>query len=242
MENLTAPRPREGKRAGPRPLEVAAWVAGIALVAIFAAFRVDASLGRKAALADFERARASSSSSGPVGSLRPLSDFNTPDKTLWSPERIQGFQASLSHDFHPPLGVLRVPRIDLEVPVLEGTDELALNRGVGHIAGTPRPGEPGNVGIAGHRDGFFRGLKDVTAGDVIEVETLAQRLRYRIQSLTIVSPQSVEVLEPTAEPSLTLVTCYPFYYAGSAPQRFIVRATLDGPVATLAAERRSRAP
>ena len=244
MENLQAPRPREGKRAGPRPLEVAAWVAGIALVAIFAAFRVDASLGRKAALADFERARAAStsSSSEPVASLRPLSDFDTPDKTLWSPERVQGFQASLSHDFRPPLGVLRVPRIDLEVPVLEGTDDLALNRGVGHIAGTPRPGEPGNVGIAGHRDGFFRGLKDVTAGDVIEVETLSQHLRYRIQSLTIVSPQSVEVLEPTSEPALTLVTCYPFYYAGSAPQRFIVRATLDGPVAMQAAERRSRAP
>ena len=248
MENLHASRPREGRRAGPRPLEVAAWVAGIVLVAVFAGFRVDASLGRKAALADFERARsnstasASAGTSAPIASLRPLADFDAPNKMLWSPERVQGFQASLSHDFHPPLGVLRVPRIDLEVPVLEGTDELVLNRGVGHIDGTPRPGEPGNVGIAGHRDGFFRGLKDVTAGDVIEVETLSQRLRYRIQSLTIVSPQSVEVLEPTAEPTLTLVTCYPFYYVGSAPQRFIVRATFDGPVAFQATERRSRAP
>jgi len=245
MENLQPLRPVEarGKRAGARPLEVAAWVAGIVLVAVFAGFRLDASLGRKAALADFARARANPIVEAPAPSPRPLATFDTPDKTLWSPERVQGFQASLSHDFRPPLAVLRVPRIDLEVPVLEGTDELVLNRGVGHIDGTPRPGEQGNVGIAGHRDGFFRGLKDVTAGDVIEVETLSQRLRYKIQSLTIVSPQSVDVLEPTAEPALTLVTCYPFYYAGSAPQRFIVRATFDGPVALLqATERRSRAP
>jgi len=124
--------------------------------------------------------------------------------------------------------------------VLEGTDDLVLNRGVGHIDGTPRPGEPGNVGIAGHRDGFFRGLKDVTAGDVIEVETLSQRLRYRIQSLTIVSPQSVDVLEPTAEPALTLVTCYPFYYVGSAPQRFIVRARQVVPGAIRAANSRQK--
>jgi sortase A len=221
-----------------RPLEVAAWCAGIVLVAIFVGARLDASFGRRAALADFETARAIA----PRPTLRPLAAFQAPDKTLWSPERVQGFQASLSHDFRPPLAVLRVPRIDLEVPVLEGTEDLALNRGVGHIAGTPRPGEPGNVGIAGHRDGFFRGLKDVTAGDAIEVETLTERLQYRIQSLTIVSPQSVEVLDPTAEPVLTLVTCYPFYYAGSAPQRFIVRATLDGPAAVHAAERRTRAP
>ncbi len=245
MQNFRVSGPRGGKRAGARLLEVAAWVAGSVLIAVFAGFRIDASLGRRAGLADFARARAISTSdaNSPLPSPRSLSDFQAPDKTLWSPERVQGFQTSLSHDFRPPLAVLRVPRIDLEVPVLEGTDDLALNRGVGHIGGTPRPGEPGNVGIAGHRDGFFRGLKDVTAGDVIEVETLSQRLRYRIQSLTIVSPQSVEVLAPTGAPALTLVTCYPFYYAGSAPQRFIVRATLDGPVAALqATERRSRAP
>jgi sortase A len=246
MENLHDFRPRRGKRAAARPLEVAAWVVGVILVAVFAGFKVDAARGRKAALADFERARSSPAAAtiakAPVASARPLSDFVAPDKTLWSSERVQGFQASLSHDFRPPLAVLRVPKIDLEVPVLEGTEEPALNRGVGHIDGTPRPGEPGNVGIAGHRDGFFRGLKDLTAGDVIEMETLSQKLRYRIQSITIVSPQSVEVLEPTAEPALTLVTCYPFYYAGSAPQRFIVRATFDGPVALQATERRSRAP
>ncbi len=240
MENSQASTPVEagGRRAGVRRLEVAAWCAGIVLTALFVGARLDASFGRRAALADFEAARSRLNEP----ELRPLSAFDSPDKTLWSPERVQGFKASLSHDFRAPLAVLRVPKLGLEVPVLEGTDDLALNRGVGHIAGTPRPGEPGNVGIAGHRDGFFRGLKDVTAGDLIEVETLTERLRYRIQSLTVVSPTSVEVLHPTAEPVLTLVTCYPFYYAGNAPQRFIVRATFDGPAAVLAAERRTRAP
>ena len=240
MEKLQTARPARarGKRAGARPLEVAAWCAGIVLTAAFVGARLDASFGRRAALADFERAR---SSVAPPG-LGPLAAFAAPDKTLWSPERIQGFQASLSHDFRAPLAVLRVPKIDLEVPVLEGTDEPALNRGVGHIAGTPRPGEPGNVGIAGHRDGFFRGLKDVSPGDVIELETLDAKHRYRIQSLTVVSPRSIEVLNSTTEPVLTLVTCYPFYYAGSAPQRFIVRATFDGSTASQVAERRSRAP
>jgi len=240
MENSPTSRPAEarGKRAGARPLEVAAWCAGILLTSVFVGARLDASFGRRAALSDFETAR---SRAAPPG-VRPLAAFASPDKTLWSRERVQGFQSSLSHDFRAPLAVLRVPKIDLEVPVLEGTDELALNRGVGHIAGTRRPGEHGNVGIAGHRDGFFRGLKDVAEGDVIEIETLTERQRYRIQSLTIVSPKSVEVLAPTVEPVLTLVTCYPFYYAGSAPQRFIVRATFDGPAAVQTAERRTRAP
>jgi len=240
MNNPQASRPGEArsKRAGAHPLEVAAWCAGIVLTAIFMGARLDASIGRRAALGKFEAARTAAARP----EFAPLAAFETPDKSLWSPERVRGFRASLSHDFRAPLAVLRVPKIDLEVPVLEGTEELALNRGVGHIAGTPRPGEPGNVGIAGHRDGFFRGLKDVAPGDVIEVETLEGRARYRIESLSIVSPRSVEVLRPTAEPALTLVTCYPFYFVGSAPQRFIVRATLEASAAAQVAERRSHAP
>ncbi len=240
MTNLQSARPSEARvnRAGARPLEVAAWCAGIVLISAFVGARLDASLGRRAALREFESARVAA----PRPALRPLAAFASPDRKLWSPERVQGFQASLSQEFQAPLAVLRVPKIDLEVPVLEGTDEPALNRGVGHISGTPRPGEPGNVGIAGHRDGFFRGLKDVAAGDLIEVETHSERLSYRIRSLTIVTPESIEVLDPTVEPTLTLVTCYPFYYAGSAPQRFIVRATFEGSAASQAAERRSRAP
>lgn len=82
-----------------------------------------------------------------------------PDFSLWSAKRIHEYQESLAAHFAPALALLRIPKIDLEVPILEGTDDLSLNRAVGHIAGTPKPGENGNVGIAGHRDGFFRGLK-----------------------------------------------------------------------------------
>jgi sortase A len=91
--------------------------------------------------------------------------------------------------------------------------------------GTARLGEAGNVGIAGHRDGFFRGLKDVSTGDVIEVETLGGIETYEVTQITIVDPSAIDVLDPTPQPAITLVTCYPFYFVGSAPERYIVRAT-----------------
>ena len=122
------------------------------------------------------------------------------------------------------LAVLRIPRIGLEVPVLEGTDESTLKRAVGHIEDTAIPGAAGNSGIAGHRTSFFRGLKDIRPGDVIELETPAGVERYRVERTWIVDPEDVSVLEPTPSPSVTLVTCYPFNYVGSAPRRFIVRA------------------
>lgn len=154
-----------------------------------------------------------------------------PDFSLWSTKRILGYQESLASHFAPALALLRIPKIDLEVPILEGTDDLSLNRAVGHIVGTPRPGENGNVGIAGHRDGFFRGLKDVSAGDTIEIVTPESVNRYVIDEITVVSPTNVSVLAPRAQPSITLVTCYPFYFIGSAPQRYIVRASLIAPSA-----------
>jgi len=103
-----------------------------------------------------------------------------------------------------------------------------LNRAVGHIDGTAVPGQSGNLGIAGHRDGFFRGLKDVHLGDPIELETLGGSQIFRVADIRIVSPEDVSVLDTTAGPVLTLVTCYPFYFVGDAPQRYIVRALPDG--------------
>ena len=168
----------------------------------------------------------------PAGAEAPQSGdplpASKPDFSLWSPGRIKGFEESLAQHFAPALGIMRIPKAKIEAPVLEGTDDITLNRGVGHIAGTAGLGENGNVGIAGHRDGFFRGLKDIQVGDTIEVETRTQTLTYVIDGVTIVDPSDVSVLQPRGHASLTLVTCYPFYFVGSAPSRYIVQASLAG--------------
>jgi sortase A len=156
----------------------------------------------------------------------------SPDFSLWSAKRIQGYQESLAAHFAPSLALLSIPKIHLEVPVLEGTDDISLNRAVGHIEGTPRPGESGNIGIAGHRDGFFRGLKDVVAGDTIEIMTQKETSTYVIDQIVIVNPSDVSVLASRSRSSVTLVTCYPFYFVGSAPQRYIVQASLKSSNAT----------
>jgi sortase A len=148
-----------------------------------------------------------------------------PDQSLWSPERKQGYAASLALVTEPPVAILRIPELGLEVPVFATDSELNLNRGAGLIAGMGRPDTGGNVGIAGHRDGFFRVLKDARAGQHIEVQTRLRRHVYRIESTRVVDPVELEVLADTTLPTLTLVTCYPFYFLGSAPQRFIVRGT-----------------
>ena len=111
---------------------------------------------------------------------------------------------------------------------MPGTDDGTLDRAVGHIEGTAKPGTDGNSGIAGHRDGFFRGLKDIVAGDVIELDTIEGKDSYRVERTWVVDPDDVSVLDPTPARALTLVTCYPFYYVGSAPRRFIVRAVRAG--------------
>jgi sortase A len=149
-----------------------------------------------------------------------------PDLSLWSEKRVKEYQESLAEHFPPALGILRIPKINVEVPVLEGTDDLSLNRGVGHVTGTANPGREGNVAIAGHRDGFFRGLKDVFLGDKVELVTPQRTETYIIDRITIVQPSDVSVLQPRSHASLTLITCYPFYFIGSAPQRYIVQASI----------------
>ena len=150
-----------------------------------------------------------------------------PDTSLWSPGRVDDYQASLAVDFDAPEGVLHIPKISLSVPVLQGTDDLTLNRAVGRIPGTARIGATrGNLGIAGHRDSFFRGLKDIGPGDTIRLETLWNTLTYEVADITITTPSDTSVLERSDDASLTLVTCYPFYHVGHAPKRYIVRAVL----------------
>jgi sortase A len=122
------------------------------------------------------------------------------------------------------IGRIEIPRLLLSVVVVEGVDKTTLRRAVGHIPGTALPGEPGNVGLAGHRDTFFRPLKDLRIKDEIQVSTLKGNFTYQVVSLRIVEPDNVGVLAPSGENVLTLVTCYPFYYVGPAPKRWIVRA------------------
>jgi len=123
------------------------------------------------------------------------------------------------------IGRIQIERLGISAILLEGTRNKTLRRAVGHIAGTALPGQIGNVGIAGHRDTFFRPLRNVQADDIITLTTPGGEYRYRVVSTKVVSPESVEVLNSDGNELLTLVTCYPFYYLGSAPDRFVVRAT-----------------
>jgi sortase A len=122
------------------------------------------------------------------------------------------------------IGRMEVVRLGVSVMVVEGTSNKTLRRAVGHIAGTALPGQDGNVGIAGHRDTFFRPLRNIQADDIITLTTLGGEYRYRVVSTKVVRPENVEVLNSDGNEILTLVTCYPFYFFGSAPDRFIVRA------------------
>jgi sortase A len=125
------------------------------------------------------------------------------------------------------VGMLDVPRLQLSTPVIEGDDDRTLKRSVGHLPDTPLPWEAGNSAIAGHRDGLFRPLKDVKVGDEIRFRTTKDEFVYRVTRTSIVEPDDLSVLERRPETTLTLITCYPFYYVGSAPQRFIVQATRE---------------
>jgi sortase A len=156
-----------------------------------------------------------------TGTIAPISRFER------SPRK------SASSSSLPPatalIGRLSVPRLHLSAMVREGIDQNTLLLAIGHVPSTPLPGQTGNVGVAGHRDTFFRGLKDVQTKDEIDFSTLRGDFKYEVESLIVVEPSNVGVLAPSAENVLTLVTCYPFSYIGEAPKRFIVRARQVSP-------------
>lgn len=192
--------------------ERTSWAIGFAGLIWLGAYQIEVATSARQ---DLERFAALRVVAPPLG---------TPDQSLWSPIRISAWREALREPVAAPLAVLRIPKIRLEVAVLPGTDDRTLDRAVGHIEDTAPPGADGNSGLAGHRDGFFRGLKDLAPGDAIVLETLQGTEAYRVERTWIVNPDDVSVLDPTPTRSLTLVTCYPFYFVGSAPQRFIVRA------------------
>lgn len=208
--------------------EIACWAIGIALIGFYVAARTHAVLASEQGLEGFEEARLNLAARTVHRQDRqvPIWEVPAPDQSAWSEGRINAYQERLQQNIGVPEAVLSMPSIDLTVPVYTGANELNLNRGVARVIGTARSGERGNVGIAGHRDGYFRGLKDATLGDLIEVETLTGSLTYKISELMVVEPTAVHVLAPTEEHTITLVTCYPFYFLGRAPKRYIVRGVL----------------
>jgi len=122
------------------------------------------------------------------------------------------------------LGRMGIPRLGLSVGIFQGTQSKTLRIGAGHIDGTAIPGEAGNSGIAAHRDTFFRPLENIRTNDEIQIETARGFSHYQVDSIRIVLPDEIAVLEPTPEAGVTLVTCYPFYFVGAAQKRFIVHA------------------
>jgi sortase A len=157
--------------------------------------------------------------------------YNTVEARRFQAEQTAAFERAAKTQIAPVhvragglVGMLDVPRLRLTTPVVEGDDERTLQRAVGHLPDTPLPWEHGNSAMAAHRDGLFRPLKDVRIGDEIHFRTTRDEFRYRVTRTSIVSPDDVSVLASRSDTSLTLITCYPFYYVGSAPKRFIVQA------------------
>jgi sortase A len=237
MPSRPAPRPSQFQMAtqpgtaAKRYAERFLFVAGVVLLSIYAGALGYARLSQAYYSWAFERVL--------HGQPAPLAGFLA--KTLLrraapesaprtpTPNRASEMTTALPLKPGSLIGRLEIPAINLSVMVIEGTGRKELSEGVGHIEGTALPGEPGNFGIAGHRDSFFRALKDISGQDLITLTTFAGSYRYRVEETKIVRPSDTTVLDKTSTSRLTLVTCYPFYYIGNAPKRYIVRARLLGP-------------
>jgi len=199
---------------------------GIAVIAfaIVLGVRVGSFLEQHALARELERESAALTSA--VGSTRMAEAGNPPPG--------DGDAAAVTRSLlHPGglIGRISVPRLGVSAMVSEGVDAHTLRLAAGHVPGTALPGEAGNVAIAAHRDTFFRHLGEVAARDTIRLRTLDGCFLYRVDSTLVVEPDRVDLLAPTREPTLTMITCYPFHYIGPAPRRFVVRATQVRPPA-----------
>jgi sortase A len=215
--------PKQSRKFPAKKIEQILLAVGLLLMGIYVGARLHTFVASRLALARFGGAGSGRVALAPA---EPAKADSQVDFALWSQKRIHAYEESLAFFSEAPAAVLEIPKLRLRVPVFDGTDDLTLNRGVGRIIGTAKPGKLGNIGIAGHRDGFFRGLKDIAVGDAIELETREAKLTYAVDQITIVTPDDVRVLDSRPSPSITLVTCYPFYFVGDAPKRYIVFASL----------------
>jgi sortase A len=216
-----------------RIAELALLVIGLICAVIFAAAHIESYLASHEAIEQFEASTQEESLTrvAPVQASANQTDATTaPDFSDWSQGRMRAYAGAAQQSNGIAVALLEVPRLQLTAPVFDGTDQLTLNHGLGLIAGTAWPGGLGNVGIAGHRDGFFRKLKSIRLGDEIDLATRGgpnvDVAVYVADKIQIVTPRDVSVLASDSEPSLTLITCYPFYSIGAAPKRFVVKAHL----------------
>jgi sortase A len=195
-----------------RRIEATFWLVGLSCLGFYAVTQMHSARAQTAAIAELE-------------AQWEQQEFVEPDRSLWSEQRIAAFEHSrTTSNALSPQALLNIPAVGIRVAVFDGTSDRVLNLGAGRVAGTGEFGADGNLALAGHRDGFFRGLKDITIGDDIELQHAGGLVTYSVTELFVVDPDAVHVLEPTRETTLTLITCYPFYFVGHAPQRFIVRA------------------
>lgn len=202
-----------------RWLERSLWIAGFALLGWVGFVHADGWLYQARAEATLEQALSRDARAGAAAGFETLPGEEEDAGSGAAPPA-----STLSLAQGDTLGRLEIPRLGVSVMVAEGIQGSVLRKAVGHLPGTPLPGPTGNVAVAGHRDRHFRPLKDVAPGDEILLTTPDGTFRYRVEWTRIVAPQDVHVLDATEQPTLTLVTCYPFYYVGNAPDRFIVRA------------------
>ncbi len=222
--------------------ELLSYGAGLLLTGFFVVSIAQGEVERQGDIAAFEEQlamateQAASASATPVdsgaapaaASQPDFENVGAPDTSLWAPGRIKDYEESLKAELPPVLGVLEIGAVGLKVPVYSTATDLVMDRGAGVIDGMAYPHEEGNIGISGHRDGYFRVLKDVKLGDTIVLQTLEGEKRFSIEATKIVEIEDTELLQDTWDRTiLTLVTCYPFYFVGHAPQRFIVTASLD---------------
>ena len=209
-------------------LEASLFIGGIALLVVFFQVRASSELQRSNGVQAFLEAEVSqvqiqNREGGPL----TVVELNSPDQALWAEQRVIDYEKSRNSGKDLPLAVLTIEKLGIQVPVYNGTDEFNLNRGVGRIKGTAAIDGTGNLGIAGHRDGFFRTLEHIVVGDEMELLTTQGNIKYKVSSIQIVDPSDVSVLKPTTNSTITLVTCYPFYYVGHAPKRYIVKAEAE---------------
>lgn len=225
-------------------LQATCWILSAVLFVVYFVARADGESGRQEAITAFREAAQVAYRPEPAAAglprLEPGAGAVRAEpavlmaRTAMPADRAGGPEArGRAHEAPPagnapneslPVALLRIDRVSLEVPVYPDLGERNLNRGAGLIAGTGLPGGEGNVAIAAHRDGYFRALEDVSEGDLLELETLEGTRLYRVSAISIVEPTELWPLAETGEPVVTLVTCYPFHFVGSAPQRYIVRA------------------